>query len=410
MVRFFFYLFFLFPSVTQALDVKASVSAKELGLNESLLFKVRIEYEGDSLERIDPPDLSQLKDFYLLGQEQHQESSVQILNGKMNKVNAYVFRYRLQPKKTGVFKIPPFTMKVNRQNFQTQNFVITVTKESQKKRPSKTQQNFPFSFPDPFNNRGLFDIFSDPFENIKEEKRDIKLQTRLDKKSFYRWEMFSVDWFILQSSSIPLNYNVHSYPKLKGFWKEELKDKKNKAFQKTEIIDKVLYRKILLNSFWLFPLQTGELVIDPYSIQIIPSFSFRSQRGVKTFPSRKVTVKPLPKEGLEKHFTGAVGVFKVQAEFKDQSAVVNQPLSYKISFKGLGHPRFIDLPKIPFPSSVQVYPSVEKSSFSDLGQSEKTFEIVFVPKKEGLLEIPSFQLSTFNPIREKYEIHSSTLR
>ena len=92
---------------------------------------------------------------------------------------------------------------------------------------------------------------------------------------------------------------------------------------------------------------------------------------------------------------------------KKTEGAVNEPLSLKITFEGSGHPRFIDLPDIPFPSSVDTYPPVQKSQFSNKRIGTKEFEILIIPKQEGRLIIPSFSLSTFNPETNQYIVHQS---
>lgn len=406
-MRFLLFLF-LFPLWVQALEVTSRVNTTEVALNESFVLEITIQYEKENLEDMEIPDFSQNEDFYLINQSQSTQHSIQIINGKMNRTNVSTINYTLQPKGEGTFKIKPLTVKLKGQAFQTQEHNIKVVKENKNKAPAKPQQkNSPFSMPAPFYNpNSLFDIFANPFEKKETQPIDIKLHFNLNKQSFYKGEMIQANWFVLTSSK-SINYDIYKLPKLSGFWKEELKNKRPKHLRSTEVIDKVLYQKNLLEGLWLFPLQTGQLTIDPYVIQILFPFSFRTRGKIKSFPNRSITVKELPLEGRDESFTGAVGVFKVKASIKNQEAIVNQPLSYIISFEGLGHPRFIDLPELKFPSSVQTYPPVKTSSFSDLGNGKKDFEILVVPQKKGLLEIPSFKLSAFNPIKKQYEVHET---
>ena len=396
-----------FPFWTQSLEISSRVNKNEVALNETFVFKIDIQYEKENLEKVERPDFSQNQNFYLIKQSQSSQTSIQILNGEMSRTNIATTRYTLQPKREGVFKIEPLIVKVNGQVFYTQEFSIKVTKENQKTpSPTPQQKNFPSFMPDPFSTpNSLFDMFTGPFQDVRTEKGDIKLQFQLNKNSFYKGEMIKAEWFVLKSSK-SIGYEVYKIPNLSGFWKEELKNKRSKTFKNTEIINKVLYQKTLLDSFWLFPLKEGKLSIDPYAILTFHKFAefrLRGQGKVKSSPSTAITVKELPTEGLDESWTGAIGIFKVKASLNNQEAKVNQPLSYVISFEGLGHPRFIDLPKLNFPRSVQTYPPVKRSSFSDSGEGKKDFEIIIIPKEEGLLEIPSFKLKTFNPITEQYE-------
>ena len=411
-MKFLLLFLFLFPVWGQALEVTSRVSKTEVALNESFVLEVSVQYEKGNLDDLEIPDLPQDKNFYLIDQAQSTQTSIEIINGNMSRKNISTISYTLQPKQKGTFKIKPLTVRAQGQTFATKEHVIKVVKENQNFSPTAPQQkSLPFSIPAPFYNpNSLLDMFKDPFKEVEPQKGDAKVQFKLNKKSFYKGEMIRAEWFLLRSSKA-LDYAVHKLPNLSGFWKEELKNKRSKQFKTTEVINKVLYQKTLLDSLWLFPLKSGELTIEPYAVEtfnMLVALRAARQGKIKSSPGQTITVKELPSEGLDESFTGAVGVFKAQASIKSQEATINQPLSYILSFEGLGHPRFINLPKLNFPSSVQTYPPVKTSSFSDSGNGKKDFEILIVPQQEGILEIPSFSLSTFNPIKKQYEVHKTS--
>ena len=404
-MKYFLLFFFLFPCFAKALKVSANVDKRKVAINESFVFKVKIQSEGGRLSNVYIPALYKLKDFYFLGEGSEQRSSISIINGQRENIKTLFKRYRLQPKKTGTFKIQALAIRIHGQIFKTNPVLITVT--NKRKAPSNPSQSSPFALPTPFQiPKSLFDMFTDPFPKENRKKADIKLQLILNKDSVYKMEMIRANWLVFQSSG-SIDYKPYEIPSLKGFWKEEVKNKTKSPLSGTQVIDQVLYRKTLLESLWLFPLQTGKLIIDPYSIQVYHLSAFQPQKEIKSFPSRYITVKELPSEGLNDSFTGAVGSFEVKASLKEKSALVNQPVSYKITFKGLGHPRFISLPPLDFPSSVQIYPPAERSYFSDMGEWEKEFEFLIIPKKLGILNIPSFTLSVFDPKTDQYVFHKT---
>ena len=396
-------IFLFMPLLSQALEVTASPDKTELAVNESFVFTIKIVSKEEP-ENLDIPDLSNLNDFYLLNQWSGTETSIEIINWKTEKTIIFSKSYRFQPKTTGRLRIEALTIRANGQIFTTDPVFITVKKENKNKAPTPSPKSSPLTPPSPFHPPpSLFDIFKDPFSN-ENAKNDVQFPLNLSKQSAYKTEMIRADWFILQSSG-SIRYTAHKIPDLKGFWKEEIQDKRSRSFTGTQIIDNVLYRKKTIDSLWLFPLQAGQLTIDPFTIRIVNMLSFASTGTLLSSSQQTITVKNLPSQGLNDSFTGAVGLFTVQGSIQDQSAEVNQPLSYKITFEGLGHPRFISLPPLPFPPSVQTYPPVEKSSFSDLGQGKKEFEILIVPKQKGTLKTPEWTLSTFDPQQEKYIYH-----
>ena len=388
-------LIFLMPFFAQALEFKSFVDKTEVSLNET--FKLKIEFQsGESLpDNIEVPALLDLKDFYFLDETSSQSISIQIINGQMEKTKTVVKSYLLQPKAVGSFTLPLLTVKADDKSFQTQSFKMTVLD----KKSSGQQPKTPGSpFPNPFQNPPSLFQFLKPVQN--QVKEDFKFKLKLSKKTLYKSEPLRADWFLLYSSTLPHIDAINSLS-LSGFWKEEIRNKK----QGTEAIEDTLYRKISVNSLWLFPLKTGELNIEPYSIQVNSDFSFQSQ--VLFSPGQKITVKDLPSEGLDQTFTGGVGIFELDYSIKETQAFLNQPLSFKITFKGSGHPRFINLSELPFPPSIEIYPPVQKSEFTEEGMGTKEFEILIIPKTEGQLTLPSLTLSTFNPHIGQYVYHKS---
>ena len=397
-----FFLIALWPLFTQALEFKSFVDKTEVGLNETFVLNLQFESDSSLPKQVSAPELFQLKDFHFLDESESKQNSIQIINGKMSRTNTLLKRYRLQPKAVGFFKIPALNIQADGSAFQIQPFSIKVVKD----KPSSPRQapqpapGFPFNMPDPFNFpnsvfKGLPELFSN------QAKESAKLKLELSKNSIYKSERLKANWFVLSSSS-SIRFDLLNIPDLKGFWKEKLKIQ-NPVIG-SEIVNKTLYRKQLIDSLWLFPLRSGELELDSYSIRL--SSFFRDSRVISA-PVRKIQVKDLPSESFDTSFTGAVGDFSVQYLIEENAGKVNDPLSLKIIFSGSGHPRFIDLPYIFFPSSVETYPPVQKSQFSDKGIGVKEFEILIIPKQEGQLIVPSFSLSTFNPETGQYVFHKS---
>ena len=399
-----FLFFLLCPFLTQALEFKSFVNKSEVGLNETFVLNLQFESKDSLPEQVVAEDIFRLKDFHFLDVSNSTQSSIQIINAQVNKTSTLLKSYRLQPKAVGFFKIPSITVTADGKTFQTEPIDIKVVQDSVKKpNPSlipRTAPSFPFNIPDPFQMpNSIFQKLPDLLSNPKD--LDVRLKLELSKRSVYKSERIRANWFILSNSRFP-QFDLSQTPDLKGFWKESIKNAK--AIVGTQAIGNTLYRKQLVDGLWLFPLKSGELELDIYSVRLL---SFFRNGQIISSPLRKITVKNLPKEGLDETFTGAVGDFSVEYLMKKKFGAVNEPLSLKITFKGSGHPRFVDLPQIPFPSSVETYPPVQRSQFSEKGEGIKEFEILIVPKQEGQLIIPSFTLRTFNPESSQYVSHKS---
>ena len=67
----------------------------------------------------------------------------------------------------------------------------------------------------------------------------------------------------------------------------------------------------------------------------------------------KIEIEELP-EPIPKDFTGAVGQFNIEAKIDSDTLKVNEGFIYKITLKGTGNIGLFSLPKIKFPSSLDL--------------------------------------------------------
>ncbi|MCY4512795.1 MAG: BatD family protein [Bdellovibrionales bacterium] len=385
---------FIFSFQTRAVSqISAFVDRQEVALNEALTFTIQVETQTKKPKALIFPNLSELRDFNVLEKWSGTQESISFINGKMTRKSFLTRNYKLQPKTQGRLRLDSFDVKVDGKAFKTKEIFIQVTPPVGPSAPSQPFSLSPFS-------HGFKNLFPTPFQ--KGKKARVKFKLFLDKPSAYVGEMVLADW-VAFSSVEKINYQIERIPTLKGFWRKELvAPGTNAVFLGTEVIDGVLYKKELLHSFALFPVETGELEIDTYTIRFLDLFSF-SGGGKKSTTPRRFSVKPLPSEG-QRNFSGAVGDFKIKASLSEKQTQTGKPLSYKLRFEGTGQVRTIQTPKIPFPSSVKIYPPAEKSEFT-VEKSWKEFEFLIIPQSTGIVTIPSFSLTTFHPKSEKYRFH-----
>ena len=376
------------------MEVRAFSDRKTVALNESFVFTIKISTDKGKLGDVNIQNMPHLENFQLTGQWSNQESSVNIVNTNMSRSVSVLKNYRFQPKKKGKFTIPSLMVKAQGRMFKTRPVGIIVTGNNPNP-PSQVGSSSPV----PGLPRSVFDIRG-------QQQSNIRLHLDVDKKSVYKTERIRSNWFILESSSRYVKALPHKRPVLKGFWKEDVNlDQQKKALSGTQVINGVLYRRRPVDSLWIFPLQTGKLKIDSYSVRFHHFFTFPGQEDIRSFPSQAIQIKALPTQGLDDSFTGAVGSFKMDVSLDKTSTVTHRPLSYKITFEGSGHPRFISLPSLEFPDSLITYSPAEQDHFSDSGQGKKEFEILIIPKLAGIINIPSFKFSTFDPGMEQYVFH-----
>lgn len=396
----FFLLLFSSPAYSSDFSVSAEVDRHKVALNESFTFSVKIKYKKTRPD-IRIPDLSSLSDFNVSSQWSGTQTSMSMVNGKTNWTSTYSQHYTLQAKTKGRLRIDSLRINVNGKNFTTNPLFIEVTRATRQPQNPSGSSNL-FSSP---SSRFLDPLLKlDPF-NIQPSVpsgKAFKFKMNLNKKLAYVGEMIKADWELWISLG-SAQHKDHEMPELKGFWREELAQRGKFKFIGTQVEDTILYRKTLIDSQALFPVKSGVLTIDPYTIKVLSPSGFQWREELKKTKSRRIIVKPLPAEGRG-NFSGGVGSFKVTASLNQTHTKVYQPISFRLRFEGQGHPRLIQMPPLSLPEGLKSYSATHKSKFS-FKKSYKEFETLIVPQKVGMFALPSFVVTTFNPSLKKYVKH-----
>ncbi|MYE07314.1 MAG: protein BatD, partial [Oligoflexia bacterium] len=406
-------LFFLcvFSSTLLARVSEVSVSStahpNPVSLQGVLTLIVEIEYS--SAKNIGTPRLPGLDAFDVIGQ--HQSNEFQMVNGVISRKKKY--HYQLQPKKEGKFNIGSAEVIVDGTAYQTAPVVVEVSSKIKPRSvPSSPfggfrglKRFFPPFFDEEEDGKRILPFFNEQRRNP--EDMFMKLQTK--KSKIYVGEMLLAEWFLYvpYNQAMNINSEVVKNPKLDGFWVETivpLGDAASTPSQMEEIKGKK-YKKQLLISSALFPVRSGDLHIGIFEIKNHITFPFTPSRvfSRKSDP-KKIKVVPLPEDGKGLFFTGAVGDFHVSASVNKEVVSVDEPVLYKINFKGTGQTRVIRLPRLNFGETWEVYDTTESQKFS-VSESVKNFEVILIPKSSGELVIPTFEVSTFDPHLGIYKTH-----
>ena len=405
-------LFCIFPIVVSA-KVKVKLYTDPhppaIAPNDILTLTVEVEYESEN--DIGKPRLPPLSPFHLV--DSQMGTHVQIINGVITKKKQY--KYVLRSVNEGTFKIDPITVVVDGQVYKTSSLKIEV---SNRIKPRATPSPLPFGgggglrrlLPHFFSDKK--DLFPFP-QNNNIQPEDIKFKLDLEKKKVYVGEMILAEWFFYLPDKNIFNISTEILKNvdLNGFWVESvvpIGDAKDIP-PKLETIDGKQYIKKLLMASALFPIRAGTLNVGSLEVKgqlISGALSLIGKPIIIQKKSNKesIEVLPLPEEGKGKFFTEAVGDFTVSASINKKVLLVQEPLIYKLSFKGEGHPRLIRLPNMNFGNSFEKYDTTESQKFT-VSDSSKDFEIILIPKSTGSLKIPSFELSTFDAALGIYKTH-----
>lgn len=390
-----------------AVKVRAYAEPTAVAPEDILTLNVEVEY--DSERNIEIPRLPRINHFLLI--DSHQGHHVQIINGVVSKKKQY--RYILRSVQEGKFQIDSISVIVDGKTYKTQPVNIEVSDKiasapapfSQGQGGSSLRKFFPHFFPD------VKDVFPSPKQRI--QKKDVKFRLDLEKKEVYVGEMILAEWFFYlpDDNTFNVDTEVLKNVDLDGFWVESVVQLGSAGAVPPQFgnIGNKKYIKKLLMASALFPVRAGVLNVGPMRVKsrfisgAIPFFG-RPTAFEKESNKESIKVLPLPEEGKGKFFTEAVGDFTVSANINKTVISVQEPLIYKISFKGEGHPRLIRLPNLNFGDSFEKYDTTESQKFT-VSDSFKDFEIILIPKTNGILTTPSFELSTFDAELGIYKTH-----
>ena len=331
--------------------VQSTVDRNEVPMGETITLRVQVRTEGvvDTQE----PRVPQLNGFDLLNTWTSSSTSSRLVQtgGGMTfeTIVEKTFNYMLAPKRKGVLTIGAFEVTVDGKVFSTKAISIRVIGSGQNLADQKPNEN-----------DEAHDRFSQLLQERKEQGKGYRsmprntkeaffIQVAIDKKEAYEGEQVLAKWYIYARGQLE-HIDRLKFPTLKGFWKEDIEAAPTLNFRQ-EVINGVVYRKALLASHALFPIKSGQAVIDEYKVKAIVRlatgnfglFTFgRPYSYTKSSERVKVKIKPLPAEGRPGDFSGAVGNFQMQASIEGDSFPVNQPFSLKVRFEGKGNAKLIE--------------------------------------------------------------------
>ncbi len=376
----------------RATEVTATVSANPVGTEDT--FQLTIQVDGYNDEVKFPQSFS-IPDFDIIAGPSTSQST-QIINWKVSRSISEVFT--LSPRKAGTFKIPSFTVQVGNKEYRTQPISIVVKQGNLLSR----------SQPRP---RSPFDMFDDNFFNPPSaapqpvRADSLFVRCELSQPVAYVGESVVVSYRIFSRVSVA-RLGIKDLPDFTGFLTEDL-NQNHLVDRKKIMINGVPYNTAVIFRKIVFPTKAGKLPLPQpiFSIQVGDPYSFFPGEPVmrKSEPAT-LMVYPLPSPEPA-GFSGAVGRFNLSVSVDKDHVKMGDSITGTIKVSGEGDfnnvslmfPENIDGFRVFRPSS----PNLKRDSENPL-QGTKTWKIVLVPQKNGVLEIPATKLTFFNPATKEY--------
>lgn len=404
-----------------AADVKIEglLDRRQVAVGQEFIFTVSLA--ASETVNLEEPTIPQLDGLRVTNSSTSNSTSSNMRAGpngwQIETLQRYEFSFSMLAIRKGQLAIPPFSVNVDGKLLKTKPLVITVVDSA----PGAPPSGQGLAQGQPINPQDLLDDPDALFRALlsrrlgqQPQHNDLPtnpnevlfVQTEVDKKEVYEGEQVTANWYILVRGNL-ISLDRTKFPDLKGFWKEIIEEVPMLQFSQ-EVINGQVYRKALLASHALFPIKSGTSIIDEYKIkgkvQVQTSAFGLGQEYAFVRASDRVPIKvnPLPKDGQPADFTGAVGLFNVNAQFDNNVQTLNQPMTLKIRFEGTGNAKVIEMPNIEWPAGLEMLEMKSESRFFKNGQSFKEFEFILVPRQPGDVQVPKISVSLFNPEAKQY--------
>jgi len=361
------------PNQLSGQQVQVGLSATAVPAGESTVYKLQIiNAQLDALPEF--PEVDGLE-ITVAGQNSH--SSMQVVNGRMQRYNALIYQWKIVPEKEGVFLIPGLDYKIKGKAGKTTSVQLRVTKGI-----DYSQYAF------------------------------IKLN--LPKKRFYEGEPFAFSIDLYEQ-----NARVEQAPELvaDGFMAQRVSDNLR---QEREVINNTAYNVWRLD-YVARPVRHGELTLGPVSWQAGLIFR-RQSRSRSVFDSffndlntqrrqvmlqaegEKLEILPLPEENRPDSFNGAIGRYQLEVTASPAKLTAGDPLTVTVKIVGEGPLDAIPMPPIDHWTGFKTYPPNARTEGVGPGKLKgmRIFEQVVIPQSSDLKELPPLDFSYFDTDTETY--------
>ena len=368
-------------SAFSQVNFTTKLSKDRLGLNERVKIEFAVDKDGDNFI---PPKFD---NFRVVG-----GPSQSIRNSWINGKKSYskTYSYFLSPIEKGSFEIGQASIEVDDEIYKTLPVRVTVT--------------------------SAVDIPTDPNDPNYLADKNIHLVAEVSNKNPFLNEAISVSYKLYVSPDTGVNnWRELEAPRYADFWSNNI-DIKSLNVQNGTFKGKP-YRYVVLRRTLLYPQKTGELKIEPLTLDIsvqVPSNrrdffgNLISSSVNKTVSSGSsiIDVKSLPIDNKPKDFSGAVGSFSFEIKSDKKELLTDEAFQLSLIVSGDGNFNLFEDPKISLPNSLEVYEPEKISNISVRARGIKgniNNKYTVVPINPGKYTIPETKFSFFNPVSAEYK-------
>lgn len=363
-----------------AVTFDISVSKEKLGINERLRVDFSMNKDGDNFT---PPNFEGFRVIMGPGQS--------IRNSWVNGVRSFskTYSYTLAPLERGKITIDQASIIIDGKTYKSLQKVIEVT-------AAVEDPNAPPSA-----------------ESVADD--NLHLVAEVSKENPFLNEAVTVIYKLYVGNINVTNFRPLDNPTYNNFWSQDMPVKQYSAQEGT--YDGKPYRYVVLKRVVLYPQKTGDLDIEPLSLDVsveVPTSRrdffgrplYTSTNKTVSAGKRTIKVKELPSNGKPENFSGAVGEFDFSISTSKSALNASESLQATVKVSGSGNLKLFQLPEPNLPSSLEVYePEFNENVRTTLSGMEGTVSnnYTIIPSYKGKYPIPSIAFSYFNPKTETYK-------
>lgn len=339
----------------------------------------------------------------LMGPSRSQQSSTQIINGKVSSSSAITYTYILMAGKEGTYTIPAASIEVDGKKIFSNALTIKVLPPDQS---AGNQQS----------GQGQSNSSRGQIAGGKISDKDLFITATAAKTTVYEQEAILLTYKVYTLVNLRQLYG--KMPDLKGFHTQEIELPQQKTFS-LEHYNGRNYNTTIWSQYVLFPQQTGKLEIPSITFEGIvaqqtisddPFDAFFNGGGYievkKKIVTPKVTINVKPLPAKPDNFSGGVGEFTLSSSINAKEVKTNDAVTIKLTIKGVGNMKLINTPEVKFPEDFEIYDPKVTNNFdvSRAGLSgTQTIEYLAIPRHAGDFTIPQVEFTYFDLKSQAYK-------
>ncbi len=339
----------------------------------------------------------------LMGPSRSQQSSTQIINGKVSSSSSITYTYILMAGDAGTYTIPAASIEANGEKIFSNAVTIKVLPPDQSASGSKGSQK---SGAQAGNQAASGRITSN----------DLFITATASKTTVHEQEAILLTYKVY--TLVNLRQLFGKMPDLKGFHTQEIELPQQKTFS-LEHYKGRNYNTTVWSQYVLFPQQTGKLEIPSITFEGVVAIQTVSDDPFDAFfngggyqevkkkivtPKLTINVQPLPAKPA--NFSGGVGEFTLASSINVKDVKTNDAVTIKLTISGSGNMKLISTPEVKFPEDFEVYDPKVTNNFeaSRAGLSgTQTIEYLAIPRHAGNFTIPPVEFTYFDLKSNSYK-------